>query len=927
MPQSFVDKETNQPVFANTDAEVQAALANPRLQPLGPVAVTTPSGTPIQVDEASARNLLEQGGAPTSGVALDEAGQRAAEAKRFDSPGAAAALGGLRTLTFGASDKVIGALGGDYELAKLKEHNELATLGGELSTAFLPVGAPGLVSRAAKAAGEAVRGASTASKIGAAAVEAAVDGGAWNAAQQVSNSVLADDPLTPESLLAAAGLGGVLGGVTGGGLASVGAISSGIRKKVLGKANPLLHSRSPGAKEFGQHFGQVFKEADAGVDDALKVARDARELEIVKAQDAARAAAKAPPAPPVVNPMDELLAQETPLAKTVPGKKREPGVAEPLDKTAPGKKRRGGSNRPDGEAGEAPDYTDIDLGAPPVHEPGVSPVADTELAQAVPAPEATIPAKGKRDTLVDALPEGRAAGALAKDAEAVASTQIDNLPYGAEMGAIKKDVDARLGRKQAEKAAKEEAAHALARKQGLRESPYTPRVGEAPEAFAKRIAAHEQQNLAGAYKAVRRKMVEHFGEEMAVDFAKLSRQAPEEAFKALQAVDNYANIVERIHGLKGNAEGIQARLLSQVEGKATPEVLAAFKGLSGMDAQGVADALGVAADKVPTLGPVANHVLKAYAVNRFSEGALAKAAANAAEARVGSAVDGLKAAGGGVLGMAKNAAFGAALKALGAPSLTLLRLATKVGKVKDALAQGVDAFIQASTGPRARRALVRGGVEVFDRIKFSDKEDKKDGLSPPMRRIKELQELAGNPARLETYVDDQLAAVRAHNLDVGYKTAEVVKKATMFVASKMPHVPPRDPFTGWQPEPSKADLNQWARYLEAVEKGPVQLLDELNAGDLAHETIEAVKEIYPGLFETVRARLIEKVIDQGTPVHYQDRLNLSQLFDVPVEPTQAPETVFALQEMYAMQEQHQDAPRPQGTPKPPSMTKGQQFSV
>lgn len=1011
MPQSFVDKQTGQPFYAPDEGAVQAALADPaRYEPLGPVSVTTPSGSQVNVDADSARTILGIGGAPTSGLAQDEAGRQAAEAKRFDNPVAAGALGLGRSLTFGATDALARAVGADYEVDKLKEHNKGASLGGEIAGALLPVGAPGIIARAAKSAGNAVRAESVASKLVGAAVEGAVDGGAWNAAQKVSEASLGHDELTPESLIASIGMGAFFGGAVGGGLAATGMLSGSIRKKAAGEANPLLHTRSKGAKELGQHYGEALRELDSGVDDAFRAARDQRRAEILQVE-AARDAGKVAPNPLVdenyvtrldAKPPNPAEAQD--VIGTMAGKKKRPPAAEPVTPTGiPGAPEAplaptGISNPRPGTPGAAaleqakgriPRYQDLaedelrvvnmrgaDL--PPAHEldmlpdgfdPGVrldsvregiaagnlrdpikltvhpdgrigvidgrhrmealrrhfpdleypvrfergvdlGPRVESELAQAAPAAEeaaATAAVRGGkgRDTLVDALPEGKAQGALERDAH----TLVDELPYGAEQGAINKAA-----------AADAKAAAAAAKaKPGVKPNPFARKDGEDAAVYARRVADEEQSVPRQAYAAVRKAMVKEFGKDMAVDFTKLAKLPPEEAFKKMQVVDAYANVVGNIRGMDvGEALGAKIQ-------RGSPEVQSAFKGLSSLDRQGVADALQVPAEKLPQLGGAGEQLLKAYGVMRFSEGALAKAAANAGEAKVGEAVKGLAAE--GLFGKAKSAVIGAALHSLGSPAITLMRLATKVGVIKNAIAKGVDTFVQASTGPRARRALIRAGTDIFNQVKFSEKEDKNDGLSPPMRRIKELQALAGNPARLESFVDDQLTAVRAHNLDLGFASAEVMKRRIMSVASRMPAVPPPDPFTGWQPEPSKAELSQWARYLEAAEKGPAFLLDELIQGDVAPETVEAVKEIYPGLFEAVRAKLIEKVIDRGTPLSYQDRLNMGQLFDAPVEPTQAPETVHALQSMYAMQEQPPEAPRPRGTPKPPSMTKGQQFAV
>ncbi len=875
----------------------------------GPVNLVSTSGRVFSAPDSATADALVQSGQATrqAPLAQDAAAQSAAEAARYDNPVGAAFLGGLRSLTGGFSDVAFAAAGADHEVAKTKEHNAAASLTGEIGAALAPVGVPGLVSKAARAASNAVRGTSAGGKIAAGIVEGVVDNGAWNAAQTVSTAALTGDPNVGESLAVSIPTGSLFGGLIGGGLGGVAAVSGAVRKKLAAKANPLLNTRSQGAKDLGQHFGHAIREAEQGVDDIINRARDKRAGEILQQRDDQvggfatspedfdGALAPAPKGTPVPkSTTNDNVGTAVGKAKgAAPATVDEVGTAVgkgkqvAADSTAVGKRKPHGFDAP----------TEVD----PV------PVQ-------VPRPD-QVTQGGKRsvrDTVPEALPEGRAQGALAKDAAAEAKL-ADKAARG-------------------EANAFETADTMLAAPSQRAQQPHWPpaKPGESAVAYAIRTADDEFAEMRNGLKAARKGMVARFGEDMAIDFNVLARKPAAQALKSIQAIDDYVGAVQRAKALGGDElVDLQKLVIGRVQQQATGDVASAFNGLSNMDRAGIADILKVDIDKLPKFGPAAEHVLKAYSVARFADDISARAAVTSAEAKL-AAVDSKAGGflGGGIGSKLKTAAQAASLLTMAHPGQVLMRLASMAGKVSGELAEGVDKFVQAVTHPKVRKTYGRAGLSIFNQVRFSEQEDTSEPR-PAVRRIRELQELQGNPARLEAFIDDQLAPLRAHNQDLGYQVSDSLKARIGFIASKAPALSPPDPFTGWQAEPSKAELSEWARYIEAAEKGPVQLLEELQSGDLAKETVEAVKELYPGLFEKVQEMIIERALDAQKPMAYRDRLNLGQLFEVPIEPTAAPEIMYATQEMYAMQaeRQKQEAASPRGTPKPPSMTKGQQFSA
>lgn len=85
-----------------------------------------------------------------------------------------------------------------------------------------------------------------------------------------------------------------------------------------------------------------------------------------------------------------------------------------------------------------------------------------------------------------------------------------------------------------------------------------------------------------------------------------------------------------------------------------------------------------------------------------------------------------------------------------------------------------------------------------------------------------------------------------------------------FIASKAPQQPGTDEFGRQKPwEPSDSELARFRRYFDAMNR-PQVLIEDLRAGRLTPETVEAVKAVYPNYYQrTVEATL--QYVNQKQP--------------------------------------------------------------
>lgn len=203
-----------------------------------PVRVVAPNGKAGTLDSDELQSALQEG----YRVETEEDVAQREQAAHFDNPLKAGGIAALRGASFGLSDAL--AVGADIttpeDLKGYKDANPVASTvgeaGGIVASSLVGPGvglAKGATAVERMIAGE---GAGLGTKLLGKAAAGALEGGAYGAGQAVSDSVLENQDLTAESLLAHVGLGAALGA---GGNALVGAGGAAGKKLVSAAAEGL----------------------------------------------------------------------------------------------------------------------------------------------------------------------------------------------------------------------------------------------------------------------------------------------------------------------------------------------------------------------------------------------------------------------------------------------------------------------------------------------------------------------------------------------------------------------------------------------------------------------------------------------------------------------------------------------------------------
>lgn len=104
---------------------------------------------------------------------------------------------------------------------------------------------------------------------------------------------------------------------------------------------------------------------------------------------------------------------------------------------------------------------------------------------------------------------------------------------------------------------------------------------------------------------------------------------------------------------------------------------------------------------------------------------------------------------------------------------------------------------------------------------------------------------------------------------------------------------------------SKSEKLSWLRFTRAAEN-PMTMVEDLENRELSQESVEAVRTLYPKLFESVVAKVQEHLASADKLPPYKDRLQLGILLGVPTDPSLNPERIQATQTTYQVVRQVQN---------------------
>lgn len=249
---------------------------------------------------------------------------------------------------------------------------------------------------------------------------------------------------------------------------------------------------------------------------------------------------------------------------------------------------------------------------------------------------------------------------------------------------------------------------------------------------------------------------------------------------------------------------------------------------------------------------------------------------------------------GAMMGGTSGAIFGGLSAAASNPHnalRVLTRLESISSKSARTLEKATSKAIDVLTKPGIRRGAAAVTIPAANSLEDRRKNFKKraaflNSLSDPHKLVAEVENHVGVLEEAPMVS----AAMGAH-----------FTKTVQFLAGKLPIDPLAHTgisFTKSSWEPSDVELSTFERYSSAAEN-PVSVLEDVANGSVTPEQIETLKALYPLVYERLQQGVLDAIMDENVEMSYEQRLNISTLFDVPADPTMTPQFISSMQAQFS----------------------------
>lgn len=189
--------------------------------------------------------------------------------------------------------------------------------------------------------------------------------------------------------------------------------------------------------------------------------------------------------------------------------------------------------------------------------------------------------------------------------------------------------------------------------------------------------------------------------------------------------------------------------------------------------------------------------------------------------------------------------------------------------------------------------------------------------------VAKVREAVRDPSAVVARLNDTLG--NRGLVDAAPKATQAMAVTMMRAAAYLRDKAPKEPApTGlsFLPEktkpPSQTELSRYANVVNAV-NNPLSVVDDLRQGRLNREKVEAIKVVYPQLYQHIRSELTAQATQLRPKLDTQKQIALSILFDVPVSAMMTPEAIASFQKTIA---QGAESPKAAEAGQPPTTVRG-----
>lgn len=236
------------------------------------------------------------------------------------------------------------------------------------------------------------------------------------------------------------------------------------------------------------------------------------------------------------------------------------------------------------------------------------------------------------------------------------------------------------------------------------------------------------------------------------------------------------------------------------------------------------------------------------------------------------------------------------------------RVLGTLGVVEKAIGTGVGALDMAiggllKTSKVASRVTVPATTQILSNAVFSSKPKaakSKKARDVFMQRAEEVREFESNPDAKREEINQSLLPVHTADPVLAEQVAQNAITRMAHIAATMP----RSPGIGntlqakdrWLP--SDDEMQKWARTIWITEKQE-NVVTAMRSGTLTYNDVQDVKAVMPATYEKIRVGIVERIPELRAEMPYDQRIQLSVFFDVPVDTMMTPERIHFSQETHA----------------------------
>jgi len=238
-----------------------------------------------------------------------------------------------------------------------------------------------------------------------------------------------------------------------------------------------------------------------------------------------------------------------------------------------------------------------------------------------------------------------------------------------------------------------------------------------------------------------------------------------------------------------------------------------------------------------------------------------------------------------------NTASGRAGKALGfglgmrlSKGNLLPGLANTANNAANSIKSSVSKFLKGS-GKVTKKAGHVSALAALNAVSFVDgkKSREKDLEKSFNKRVEEITNVISSIDEFNKRVHDNAASVRETHMATGDAIVGHQLKVAQFLASKLPQDPGMNIVYGkskFKQPPSK--MREFANYYFGATQ-PLKFIEQAFAGKMNAKAAEAFRALYPGHLAKIQEEIVNN-ITKFQELPYKKRVNLTLMFQVPIEP-------------------------------------------